>query len=123
MKRAFVLVLLSLVLPLVSSQPALARGKVYTFHNNLPYAIVVTFSTQACKPNSFSHTFAAKSAGTMTAACGTSSIDVVAVSGGKAIPHHHCWINTTYLIDFKFNVNPASAVVGNCTINAVAPGL
>ena len=123
MRRAFVLVLLGLLLPLASSQPAFASGRVYTIHNKLEWPIVVTFSTQACKPYSFQHTIGARATGTVTATCGVAGIDVVATSGGKPIARHHCWSNVRYLIGYNFNVMPAIGAMGYCTVNSVAPGL
>lgn len=122
MRRAFALVVLSLLLPLASSLPAIA-SKVYTIHNKLEWPIVVTFSTQACKPYSFQHSIGAKTTGTITAACGTLQIDVVPTSGGKPLAHHHCWSNVRYYPGYNFNIMPASSVMGYCTVNAVAPGL
>ena len=123
MKKAL-FVLLSLVLPLAWSQPAFANAsKNYTIHNKTDSAAVVTFSTQACKPYSYSKTIGAKSTGTITAPCGTSTIDVV-LRASSTNPHGgHCWSNVKYLFGLNFNVMPASAVMGHCTVNSIAPGL
>ena len=123
MKKAF-FVLLSLVLPLAWSQPAFANAsKNYTIHNKTDSAAVVTFSTQACKPYSFSKTIGAKSTGTITAPCGAAEINVV-LHASPTNPHGgRCSSNVRYVFGLNFNVMPAVAVMGYCTINSIAPGL
>ena len=121
MKRAFVLVLLSLLLPLASSRPAFAGGKVYTIHNKTDYPIIVTFSTQACKPYSYSNNLVPRSTRTIDTPCGTAEIDVVMVGGTISAPtrHGHCSSNVKNYPGYAFNIMPASAAMGSCTVNAV----
>jgi hypothetical protein len=123
MKKAL-FVLLTLVLPLAWSQPAFAN-KVYTIHNKTDYPIIVTFSTQGCKPYSYSNNILPKSTRTINTPCGTAGIDVVMVSSTTPpfTRHGHCWSNVRYVIAFNFNVMPASGAMGYCTVNTIAPGL
>ena len=118
MKKPLVLVLLSLLLPLASSQPAFAGGKVYTIHNKLQWPIVVTFTAQ-CRPYSFKHTIGAHATGTFDTACGSAGMDVVTTPLG----HAHCWNNLRFVFQMKFNVMPTNFGTQGCIINTIAPGL
>lgn len=90
---------LTLILPLAWSQPAFAN-KVYTIHNKTDYPIIVTFSTQGCKPYSYSNNILPKSARTTNTPCGTAGIDVVTLGGAIAVPTRHgsCSANVRYVI-------------------------
>jgi hypothetical protein len=123
MKKAL-FVLLSLVLPLAWSQPAFAN-KIYTIHNKTDYPIIVTFSTQGCNPYSYSNNILPKSTRTIDTPCGTAGIEVVMVGGTMQHPTRHgsCWANVKYVVAFNFNLMPASAAQGYCTVNTIAPGL